>query len=452
MTQPGDPIEFLPLPSSSLVDAQRTRVLLDTVRELSWRGRYLDAQALLPQLQALPDVSAAIHAARIVGHLGARRDSEARVMRLWRAHRDDAQVLVEMARALAYRRGPFRAWRLMQARPLPATAGADVVADWHSLRAYVLGSLRDFDGAERAHREALELDRGEAWLHVEWAYVCEQRDAYAEAVEAAEHALALRPGYRAALQALAHLYTLVGRDADALALFAKSVAESQSGGLAIQLLELQVEHGEHAAAARTLADVERFSPLADKALRQWMHARRADLALALGRAAEARDEAQRAGGEFYDRLAARLAEPAATARRVVLPVGFVRQHAVTCAPATLATLSRYWGHEAAHLDIAEKICYDGTPNHSERHWSEDQGFVTREFTVDWDTACKLLDAGVPFTLTTVYTASAHLQAVIGYDALRGTLLIRDPFKRTHNEFDAAALFDRTAPPGRAACC
>ena len=351
-------------------------------------------------------------------------------MRLWRSHRDDAQVLVEMARALAYRRGPFRAWRLMQARPLPATAGADVVADWHSLRAYVLGSLRDFDGAERAHREALELDRGEAWLHVEWAYVCEQRDADAEAVEAAEHALALRPGYRAALQALAHLYTLVGRDADALALLAKSVAESQSGGLAMQLLELQVEHDEHAAAARTLADIERFSPLADKALRQWMHARRADLALGVGRAAEARDEAQRAGGEFYERLAARLAEPAAAARRVVLPVGFVRQHAVTCAPATLATLSRYWGHEAAHLDIAEKICYDGTPNHSERHWSEDQGFVTREFTVDWDTACKLLDAGVPFTLTTVYTASAHLQAVIGYDALRGTLLIRDPFKRT----------------------
>ena len=86
----------------------------------------------------------------------------------------------------------------------------------------------------------------------------------------------------------------------------------------------------------------------------------------------------------------------------MLPVGFVRQHYQTCAPATLAALSRYWSLAADHLEIAERICYDGTPNHSERSWAEEQGFVVREFTADWIMACALIDAGIPFTLTTTW--------------------------------------------------
>jgi hypothetical protein len=44
-----------------------------------------------------------------------------------------------------------------------------------------------------------------------------------------------------------------------------------------------------------------------------------------------------------------------------LPVGSVRQHHMTCVPATLATISRYWSMPTDHLSAAEAICYDGTP-------------------------------------------------------------------------------------------
>ncbi len=110
----------------------------------------------------------------------------------------------------------------------------------------------------------------------------------------------------------------------------------------------------------------------------------------------------------------------------MLDVGFVRQHYQTCAPATLTAIARFWGKEGDHLALATEICYDGTPNHRERSWAEQNGWVAREFTVTWPSAIALLDRGVPFTLTTVETRSAHHQAVIGYDARRGTLLIRDP--------------------------
>lgn len=415
--------------------------LVRRARTLARTGRYLDAQSLLPALESAATVPALVVAARIVGHLGAQREAETRFLRLWRRHRRDAQALVEMVRTATYRRGPYRGWRLLRERALPADAPASVVADWHSLRAFVHGSLRDFEHAEQAYASACAAGADEPWIHVEWSHVCEMRDRYDEAIEHAQRALQLQPGMRSAVQTLARLFTLTGRTPDALALLQQALQGGQSASIAISLFELQHERREYAAAAATLDEVERLSPRAEKPLRLWLAARRADVELACGRFAQAGEHAAAAGGPFYTRLAERLQSGEAKPRRVELPVGFVRQHHRTCAPATLAALSRFWGRDADHLEIAEQICYDGTANHSERNWAEQQGLVTREFTVDWNSTTALLDAGVPFTLTTVGTASAHLQAVIGYDALRGTLLIRDPFKPTFAEFEAQALFE-----------
>jgi tetratricopeptide (TPR) repeat protein len=425
--------------------------LLDRARLLAQTGRYLDLQPLLPALQSDGSVEAMTLAARAMGHLGARRDSCAQALKLWRAHRSHGEAMTEMLRTVAHRRNAYRAWKLMHTLRFPATASDAMAADWYSLCAHILGSVRDFEQAESFFAKALERAPQDPWIQVEWAYVCEQRDRYDDAVAHAEKSLQLLPGYRAGVQALSHFYSLVGREDEALAMLVRASEEMQSTSICTQLLDLQIEHNAYEQAQNTLAMAERFSPLAEKSLTAWFAARRADIALALGRHDDARASALEVGGTYYERLAARLAAGATPARRVELPVGFVRQHHQTCAPATLATLSRYWGREdAEHLEIAEQICYDGTPNHSERRWAEEQGFAALEFTVDWDTATALLDAGVPFTLTTVYTASAHLQAVIGYDALRRTLLIRDPSKRTFNEFEADALFEAhrsTGPRG-----
>jgi hypothetical protein len=137
---------------------------------------------------------------------------------------------------------------------------------------------------------------------------------------------------------------------------------------------------------------------------------------------------------------------------VLLPVGFVRQHYMTCAPATLSAMSRYWQMPADHLGVAEQICYDGTPAHSERKWAEASGYIAREFTVTWEATVALINRGVPFTLTTVEPSNAHLQAIIGYDAMRGTLLVRDPFYRSIGEFaadEALARYRATGPRGMA---
>jgi tetratricopeptide (TPR) repeat protein len=152
--------------------------------------------------------------------------------------------------------------------------------------------------------------------------------------------------------------------------------------------------------------------------------------------------ARESGDSFFKAVADRIEAADGGTGGVRLAVGFVRQHHQTCGPATLSALTRFWGKEADHLEVADAICYDGTPDHLERAWARSNGWLAREFTVTWDAAVALLDRGVPFTLTTVETQSAHLQAVIGYDARRGTLLIRDPTLPHEGEALAGPFLER----------
>lgn len=405
------------------------------------RGLYLQTHALLEALEQRPEIGLRLLAARARGHLGERRKADAIALTLWRANRNDPEATVAYLRNSIYRRGPYHAWRLLNRHPLPDSAPPACRGDWYSIKAYILGTLRDFENAQAAFAQAIALAPEDPWIWVEWSYVCEMRDRYDEGLAAAETALSLCPGFRAAVQSLAHFKTLTGADDEALALLGEAGKTSESAHLLSQLYDLQFEQESFDAAWQTLERIEQVLPLADQGWLDWLAQRRADVALRQGNKEVALRFAKQGKHEFYDKLALRLESGFPAAKRVRLPVGFVRQHYVTCAPATLSALSRYWKKPAEHLDIAEQICYDGTPHHSERFWAESNGFIAREFTVDWATSCALIDAGIPFTLTTVYTGSSHLQAVIGYDAERNSLLIRDPFKRSYNEFEADALFE-----------
>ena len=433
------------------MDSQSTSdpILLESERHYEL-GLYLQVQAKLDALLQHPSSYGKLIGIRTLGHLGAHRRAGNLLLRSWRLNNDDPWLALAYLRMRCHHRGPHRAWRQLNVFPQNSETSPACLADFHSLRAYIYGHLRDFKEARAAYDEARRLDPHAPWLLAEWAAVCEMADRYDEALDVAEESLVVLPGYRPGIQAKARLLTLTGRDDEALALLREAAQTMESGAVAAQLLELEKEKGLYADTWKTLERCAELQPLGDKTITTWLAAERTDLALRLDRPDEAMRHANNVGTDFYRRIAKRLEEGSTSGRRVLLPVGFVRQHYQTCAPATLAALSHYWSHAADHLEIAEQICYDGTPNHSERSWAEDQGFVVREFTADWARTRALIDAGIPFTLTTTWPGGAHLQAVIGYDALRGTLLIRDPFNRTHGEFEAESLFaamQATGPRG-----
>src|SRR3954454_8730690 len=72
---------------------------------------------------------------------------------------------------------------------------------------------------------------------------------------------------------------------------------------------------------------------------------------------------------FHLKIKERLENLNGTEKRVHLKLGFVRQHYLTCAPATLTNIARFWQKKAEHLELANEMCYEGTPAYKERIWA-----------------------------------------------------------------------------------
>jgi tetratricopeptide (TPR) repeat protein len=419
--------------------------IFEQVKRLADSGDSYRALGLLDTLADDPRVEAQTLRSRVIRHLGNDSRAKAIEFQVWRRQPNHPEAMVVYLRGLSERRGLYRAWQWGESARFPEDAPAESAADWHALRASIAVALRDFDSAARLFARARSLVPDDPWIRVEECHGLAGQDRCDEAIEAAREALSLDADYRAAVQALAHFLSLQRRDDEAIDLLARASARMHSADIEMQLAVLLTEQCRFDEAWRALRRAHEFSPLADRQRRRWLEQQSVSNLLARGRFEEAAPLCVKLGDPFHLGIAERLESvaqhAAASPRRVLLNVAFVHQHHMTCTPATLAALSHYWGREAEHVEIAEQICYNGTPTSSERAWAERNGFTAREFTVDWEVATRLVDAGLPFALTTRYTNFGHTQAVVGYDEVRRTLLIRDPTQRVHTEFSAKELFE-----------
>ncbi len=409
-----------------LISAEQLIPILD----LYERGLYLQAYRAAEQfapLAAWQGTDAKVLAGRLAYALGSGKLAHRHHLSAWRNDRTHAEAQYFYARVMLDRHGPLRAWHFLKQHGELPTATPALQADWYGLRALVLGHLRDFEEAELWLAKAEAADPNEAYVWVEKSSLLELQDRYEEALQAAEHALHLRPWYRPAVQAAAQLYVLLDREQDALMLLSEAATHLESAAIVGQLAQLQSDLELHKAARTNWERFSELSPLLDEDEAKWLNARRSDAAYMCGDFEAAQTLAEKTDSYFFKQVAKHLKEASPNAPRQLLPVNFIRQHHMTCAPATLTMISRFWQRPAEHLSVAEQICYGGTTDYSERKWAADNGYVTREFCVNLDDAVKLIERGVPFTLATVDPGNAHLQAVIGYDKRRGTLLLRDPY-------------------------
>lgn len=415
---------------------------LDTIRVLYDRGLYLQAYAAAAEYMPfvrVEGVDARILLGRLAGNIGAGRLGYWLMLQAYRQDRRHSVARYFYARTMLHLHGPLAAWRVLERFQDLSDADPGAQAEWFGLRANVAACFRDFACAESWLERALELTPANAWIWIERSDCLEMADRYPEALESAQQSLALQPWFRPGIQSAAQLLQLLGRDEEALALLQEAESHLESTTLVLQAALIQRELGRYAEARESLERCLALAPLADKEFKSWINGLRSDIACLLDDLPASIAFARETESPFYARIAENLEQSKETDRRVYIPVGFVRQHHVTCVPATLTAISRLWNMPAEHLEVAEAICYDGTPSHSERNWAETHGWVTREFTVTWESAIALLDRGVPFTLATVAPGNAHLQAVVGYDARRGTLLVRDPYHRALGEFLSVEL-------------
>ncbi len=419
------------------------------IRALYQSGRYFSAYraaraaGYLDVDRATPPAHATL-AARITGQAGARRRARKILLESWRRHRTHSEAALFYGFELASE-SSLAALDFMDriAADTVRTWSAEERGAWLLLRASELADLRDFRGAERVWDAALGVFE-EAWTWVVRSKIDRLQDRDDRALEAARRARALNAWYRPAVEAEAHLLCRLRRTAEARALLEDAVTRLEAASVVFTLYTRQREDRDYDAALRSLDVVARYSPEMERAHHDALAVCFAQIHYLRGDRARSRACLRLA---LDEELRGRADDAREDGARVELPVPHVPQHHNTCAPATLTAIAEFWKEPVDHVEIAETICHDGTPAASERRWCAERGFAVREFTVTWEALTAVLDRGLPFHLTTHYSASAHAQAVVGYDSRRRSILIMNPSALSREEYDWDALLERQAAFG-----
>jgi cellulose synthase operon protein C len=372
---------------------------------------------------------ARILAARIARAVGAPRLTKAHIVRAFREHPLELLVRYFYCQELLTLRGPWVALQFAERSPDIEASAVDR-AHWLTVRATLAQNYRDFERARTFQSQAEELAPHDPWIRLARSYLLEEEDRRREALAVAETVLELSPGHRSAIEWRAHLLVQLGEDEEAAASLEQAARKVNAASIVHALANLQIELERFDAAWASIDRVVELSPLLETKERERIEDMRARIGLLKGDARLAIRHARASKIPFHLKAADRLEASSETRGPTILPVGFVRQHHMTCAPATLAALSHYWKVPADHCEIAEDICYDGTPCYDQRRWAVQNGWVTREFTVTEAAAAALIERGVPFTLATTEPESSHLQAVVGWDPRCGMIFMRDPSFRS----------------------
>lgn len=370
---------------------------------------------------------------RVASHLGLFRTSAAMILAAWReARRGGATPSFDLhyayARTVYNLRGPYLARRTLRALEPTLVLQPAERARWLGLWAVVLGAYRDWERAHAAVDEAMALAEDASRYRFERAWLEELQDRYDDALASlAAYPVRNPDGERSVLMMRARLLELTGRRDEAVAALREAFGRIESVDIGLRLHRLLMEANDVAGADACLERLRALAPDGESGVTE-------DLALAEAELLYRREDVDATlaalapvRGHYFRKIRESLERARHSGRRRQLDVPFIRQHHMTCAPATLAAIWRFHGHALDHLTLAEAICYDGTSDLAERSWIEAQGWAVREFELNLDNITTLIDAGCPVGFVTVEPGSAHMQAIIGYDTRKGIYLLRDPY-------------------------
>ncbi|HXI69481.1 MAG TPA: tetratricopeptide repeat protein [Verrucomicrobiae bacterium] len=418
------------------------------------RQAYDLATANFP-LNQVRGVDACILAGRIAANLGAGRLAFRQHVRAYRSEPKNIRAQAYYLEVVLGMRGPVFAWNLFKRFESESRNRIeDGVSDegWEylfTLGGRICGHFRDFERAEECLKMAEERKSRMPWLLIERAGLLCMQEKWEEGLDASQQAIKIQPWYRpAVIHSAVCLHTL-NRNDEALHLLNEAAQQIESVPLLHQLTGLQLDLEKYDEALQTLDRFAKLSPILDKANHEWIASQRCRAACVLGNYKEAEACARLLADDYHLELAERLQAGRPKCGRIQLSIPFIQQYSQTCVPATLTMLCRYWNIPAEHVEVAEAICYDGTPSHRARRWAEANGMVTREFTLDWDIAVHLLARQVPFAVYTSEATSGHIQIVMGYDEARQVFILRDPGFPQLREVISSQFLKRYAANGPA---
>ena len=356
---------------------------LQEVIKLHEKSLHLQAYTLAQSIAPLPKwegTDAILTASHLAYNLGALETSGKWTAKAWRKDKKHPRALFYYASDILHRKGALPALIFVRKHDLNFQGDEKLQSWWTCLKAEIFTQLRDFTAADRWHRKAAEIAPQESWIWVSQAHSLELQDRYEESLEMSRKAFELEPWHRSSVYQTAHILTLLERYDEALEILTKASGRLENAWIVRQLADLQTELGMHKEAFASLERLEELTPMREEHLSQWLYGSLSDAAYLNGDIPKAIRFADISSTPFHLKIKERLENLNGTEKRVRLQLGFLRQHHFTCAPATLSNISRFWQKNAAHLELADEMCYDGTPAYKERVWANRNGWETREFT------------------------------------------------------------------------
>ncbi len=318
----------------------------------------------------------------------------------------------------------------------------------HALALYAdtLSEARDFDSANDYMQRALDIVPDDLYTRTTRARIYVQQEEFDAGMQCIEEILNDVPHYRPAVEYKGFYLAKYRSVEDAIEYLEAVAPTMEYGGVYVSLAVYYEELFNYQKMQECLVRHLELSPMiGDKGI-GWHHGRISDAHYFLGNIPESIEALKKADGDFYkQRLEKMESADDYSYKRIDVP--YVRQEHMTCAPAVLASLANYWGLPIEQMEIVNEICYDGTPDYEERRWAEEHKFLVREFSITWDSMVQLIDKGVPFAFTTAFTQHSHLQAVIGYSKVRGTIFVREPSSAIYLEYDFESIQKDQAPFG-----
>lgn len=398
---------------------------LDTLYQQSkFRSAWDLCVAQLGDIRRARDPALRLLIARILSQLGYLRLADAMVLRLKRSAPGTQGLNGYYIPTLMRRKGPLVAYEAVTELMKGELAPQDRV-DLYIELSDILCEFRDFAAAETLIN-SLPTQPDNRWLEAQRIDIKIAQDDYKTAMTLVEALIKKHPDYRHGIQQKARLLELNNQRDEAIACLEAIWQEVEQFWLGRQLLNLYVETQRFAAAEQCLQRIEALLPFRNREIDIHLNFLHADLLCAQQKYEQALPYLQQKN-PFQKLLSQSIQQASDASQRKILNVPFVRQAHMTCAPASLTAVAKYWGVEVQQEAVIEAICYDGTSALNQRKWLVEQGWGVKEFDLNFASLKLLIDRDMPVLLSTVEPGSAHLQIIVGYDEVMGTYLIRDPF-------------------------
>ncbi|MET1257077.1 tetratricopeptide repeat protein [Aliikangiella maris] len=360
----------------------------------------------------------------ILNKLGRPRAADFLRLKLWRQNPGNSELAVNAAYSLIYRQGPDAMWNLANQHLQSEQLNHELRAEWLLFKSQICARMKDFEQAKYFYEQSTQYAQN-LWSERVAGYLLIEQEEYEQAYQFMAALYQQYPYEKVLLQLIQTMDYVDENNAQRILLLEQEKDKFESVSLLFALAFEYKVAGLWAPLINVIAEIEQLKLGDEKLIDEKLAYLKGSAALGQENFEDAVAYFKKNTSSFCQTIANNI-EQCQQPKTKKIDVPFLKQKSMTCAPASMAAILKFHGYDFEQSEIAEQICYDGTPDYLERKWLNDNAIPFREFDLTETSAIELLDHDLPFALVTGYASINHMQVVKGYDIRKGILYLMDP--------------------------